>query len=121
MLWHFRLDHPNFQYLKHLFPSLFNNKDVFQCDICQFTNNQRSNYPSQPYKASKPFAMIHSDIWGSSCLQSLTGKRWFITFIDDHTCTTWLYLLKEKKCGKTNIKIFCQMIQNQFNAKIQVL
>ncbi|KAL6344335.1 hypothetical protein AAG906_037913 [Vitis piasezkii] len=29
MLWNFRLGHPNFQYLKHSFPSLFRNKDVF--------------------------------------------------------------------------------------------
>ena len=53
VLWHFRLGHLNFQYLKHLFPSFFNNKDGFQCDIYQFAKHQRSNYPSQPYKASK--------------------------------------------------------------------
>ena len=29
--------------------------------------------------------MIHSDIWGPSRIQSLTGEKWFITFIDDHT------------------------------------
>ena len=112
MLWHFRLGHPNFQYLKHLFPSLFNNKDVFQCDICQFAKHQHSNYPSQPYKASKPFAMIHSGIWGPSHLQSLIGKRWFIKFIDDHTQTIWLYLLKEKNEAEPTFKIFYQMIQN---------
>ena len=34
MLWHFRLGHPSFTYLKHLFPSLFRNNDNFQCEIC---------------------------------------------------------------------------------------
>ncbi|KZV37837.1 hypothetical protein F511_10867 [Dorcoceras hygrometricum] len=35
-LLHRRMGHPNFQYLKHLYPQLFNNQNVseFQCDIC---------------------------------------------------------------------------------------
>jgi len=36
MMWHFRLGHPSFSYLKHLFPSLFektSSKDL-HCDIC---------------------------------------------------------------------------------------
>ena len=37
------------------------------------------------------------------------------------TWTTWLYLLKEKNEAKPAFKIFYQMIQNQSNAKIQVL
>ena len=35
MLWHYRLGHPTFMYLKKLFPSLFNEKaKTFQCEIC---------------------------------------------------------------------------------------
>ena len=39
LLWHYRLGHPNFMYLKRLFPSLLINKDpkFFQCDICQLS------------------------------------------------------------------------------------
>ena len=95
MLWHSRLGHPSFQYLKQLFPSLFRNKDVFQCDFCQIAKHQRSVFPSQPYKSSKPFALIHSDIWGSSRVPNVTEKKWFITFIDDHT--NYLGLSSERK------------------------
>ena len=37
MSWHFRLGHPNFLYLKSLFPALFGNKNVsdFQCEIAK--------------------------------------------------------------------------------------
>ena len=64
MLWHFRLGHPNFQYLKKLFPTLFNNINpkLLQCEVCQFSKHVRSNYPIQGYKSSHPFAMIHSNI-----------------------------------------------------------
>ena len=62
ILWHYRLGHPSFAYLKHLFPSLFKNNDIFHCEICQFAKHQRSVFKPKPYKATKPFAMIHSDI-----------------------------------------------------------
>ena len=34
MLRHHRLGHPSFSYIRILFPSLFHNGDLFQCEIC---------------------------------------------------------------------------------------
>ncbi|CAJ2655096.1 unnamed protein product [Trifolium pratense] len=61
MLWHSRLGHPSFPYLKHLFPELFRNKDLslFKCEACEFAKHHRSHFPLQPYKPSKPFSVIH--------------------------------------------------------------
>ena len=41
MLWHYRLGHPNFIYLRKLFPALFMNKDshVLQCEIFHFSRH----------------------------------------------------------------------------------
>ena len=114
MLWHFRLGHPNFQYLRKLFPTLFKNINpkLLQCEICQFSKHVRSNYPIQGYKSSHPFTMIHSDIWGPSKVKTISGTRWFLTFIDDHTRLTWVYLMKEKSETSTRFKDFHTMIQN---------
>ncbi|KAG8492630.1 hypothetical protein CXB51_010049 [Gossypium anomalum] len=38
----------------------------------------------------------HSDLWGASRVKNITGARWLITFIDDHTRVCEVYLLKEK-------------------------
>ena len=48
VLWHFGLGHPNFQYLKHLFPKLFINKDPssFHCKICELAKHHRAYFPS---------------------------------------------------------------------------
>ena len=98
MLWHFRLGHPNFQYLKYMFPNLFlhKNPSSFQCEICELAQHRRSPFPLQPYKPCKPFSSIHSDVWGPTTVTTLSRKKWFITFINDHTKITWAYLLREK-------------------------
>ena len=77
MLWHYRLGHPNFMYLEKLFPFLFINKSpkFFSCEICQLAKHTRSGYPSLSYTPSHPFAMIHSDVWGPSRKNNITGAR----------------------------------------------
>ena len=122
ILWHFRLGHPSFQYLKHLFPNLFQNKDpsMFQCEVCALAKHQRVPFPPRPYKLSAPFSLIHSDIWGPSRVLSVSGKRWFVTFIDDHTRVCWTFLLKEKSEVETIFKNFYTMVETQFQKKIQV-
>ncbi|CAN1141583.1 Serine/threonine-protein kinase TOR, partial [Linum perenne] len=123
MLWHFRFGHPSFRYLAHLFPSLFINKksDSFNCEVCQYSKHTRSVYPSLPYKSTHPFSIIHSDIWGPSKVTDLSGSRWYITFIDDHSRLTWTYLMKTKSETATVFKTFYQMIHTQFNTPIKVL
>ena len=64
MLWHYRLGHPNFLYLKKLLPDLFEdvNSKFMQCEVCQLSKYVRNNFPVQGYQSSYPFAIIHSDI-----------------------------------------------------------
>ncbi|KAL0557130.1 hypothetical protein IC582_005648 [Cucumis melo] len=68
MLWHFWLGHPNFTYMKYLFPHLFLKIDVssLSCDVCIRAKQHRVSFPSQPYKPTQPFTLIHSDVWGPS-------------------------------------------------------
>ncbi|CAJ2635918.1 unnamed protein product [Trifolium pratense] len=122
MLWHSRLGHPSFPYLKHLFPELFRNKDLslFKCEACEFAKHHRSHFPLQPYKPSKPFSVIHSDVWGPNRTSTLSHKKLFITFIDDHSRVCWVYLLKGKSDVCQAVKDFVKMVQNQFQTNIQV-
>ena len=87
ILWHHRLGHPSFSYLKHLFPCLFDNKNFvsLDCEICQLAKHTRISLSPKPYIPSTPFSLIYSDIWGPSKIITSHGKKWFVTFIDDHT------------------------------------
>lgn len=81
MLWHYRLCHPNFMYLEKLFLALFNKikPNDLQCEVCYLSKHDRSSFPTQPYKSSYPFSIIHSDIWGPNITKNIIRARWFIT------------------------------------------
>ncbi|KAL6316670.1 hypothetical protein AAG906_019583 [Vitis piasezkii] len=107
-LWHRRLGHASFGYLKKLFPSLFAKSDIsgFRCDICELAKSHRVSFPLILNKSPFPFMVIHYDVWGPSKVPTLSGSRWFVTFIDDCTRMTWLCLMKTK---------------DEYNAKVRVL
>ncbi|CAL8990313.1 unnamed protein product, partial [Prunus brigantina] len=67
-LWHRRLGHPSFSYMKHLIPDLFSGfKDSdFTCDTCILAKSHRVPYPLSTNKCTTPFTLIHSDVWGPS-------------------------------------------------------
>lgn len=113
MLWHMRLGHSNFFYLKYLFPYLFKglNCSFFQWESRIFAKHHRSTYLPKPYKVSSPISLIHTDVWGLSKVLTHNGKCWFVTFIDDHTHLTWLYLLTNKLKIKEVYVRFYTMIE----------
>lgn len=105
-----------------MLPKLFNkNQKLFQCEICQLSKHTRIPHPPQLYKPSQPFCVIHNDVWRPSRVRNVTGSRWFVTFIDDHTRITWVYLMKDiSKFGRI-FECFHTMVQTQFQSKIRVL
>ena len=123
MMWHRRLGHPSLSYLKRLFPHLFRNKKSISlnCEMCQLAKQTRVPYSLKPYVSSQPFSLVHSDIWGPCRIKNISGSKWFITFIDDHTRLCWVYLLKDKSKASTTFKNFHALIQNQFQTKIHTL
>uniref|UniRef100_A0A453T648 Integrase catalytic domain-containing protein n=1 Tax=Aegilops tauschii subsp. strangulata TaxID=200361 RepID=A0A453T648_AEGTS len=65
--------------------------------------------------------MIHSDVWGPCEVRSISGHRWFVTFIDCFSHYTWLYLLKHKSDVCSVFKDLCALIKNQHGATIKTL
>ena len=120
-LQHRRLGHPSFNVLKVVFPSLFKNVSIesLHGDICEFAKHKRSSYPRSNTRTFVPFELIHSDIWGPSNISNISGFRWFVSFIDDCTRVTWIYLLKQKSDVSSIFPRFHNMIQTQFGVQIK--
>ncbi|KAM1740938.1 hypothetical protein ACFX12_011118 [Malus domestica] len=122
-LWHRRLGHPSFGYLKLLFPQLFPQfkESDFHCEICILAKSYRVSYPLRLNKSFVPFMVVHSDVWGPARILTISGFRWFVTFIDDCTRMTWVFPMKLKSEVPTKFNIFHQYIATQFDKKIQTL
>jgi Reverse transcriptase (RNA-dependent DNA polymerase)/Integrase core domain/gag-polypeptide of LTR copia-type/GAG-pre-integrase domain len=118
-LWHQRLGHPSDRIL-HLFDlSLIH--DTKTCHPCQFAKLHRLPFPEHSNKSNKLFELIHSDVWGNSPIDSKEGFKYFVTFIDDKSRATWLYLLKSKKEVSSVFQKFYNMVENQFNTTVKFL
>ena len=123
MLWHRRLGHPTFGLLQFLFPSLLSNKNVstFRCEDCELGKHHRTSFYPSNNKSSVPFSLIHSDVWGPSRVVALKGHRWFVSFIDDFSRATWIYMMKDKSEVNLIFKNFHKMICTQFDARVKII
>jgi Reverse transcriptase (RNA-dependent DNA polymerase)/Integrase core domain/gag-polypeptide of LTR copia-type len=116
-LWHNRLGHPSDHVIRLLGITL----NSVDCDSCHFAKQHRLPFADRLDKAENLFDLIHSDTWGSAPVDSKESFKYFLTFIDDKSRVTWLYLLKSKKEVPTIFKNFYNMIENQFGTSIKVL
>lgn len=67
------------------------------------------------------FNLIHVDIWGGYHEPSLTGAKYFLTIIDDHTRSTWVYLMKHKSETQNLLINFIYLVETQFDKKVKVV
>ena len=93
---HCRLGHLSLPLLKKLCPQ-FSSLLSLDCESCQFAKHHRLSYsPRVNKRASAPFELVHSYVWGPCPVVSPTEFRYFVTFVDDYSRTTWLYLMKNR-------------------------
>ena len=123
ILWHFRLGHPSFNKfssLQDVLPS-FSSKCNDICTICPLAKQKRLPFPSNNNMSTKPFALIHVDVWGPYFVCTYDGFRFFLTIVDDATRSTWVYLMKAKFDVKQLLISFYNMILTQFNIGIKAI
>ena len=82
--WHKRLGHPSYSKM-YLFP--FGNKFCKEKDInckdCIFGKMKSIPFPTRTFVTTRPFELVHSDVWGPSPVLSKGGYSYYVTFIDD--------------------------------------
>ena len=96
LLIHRRLDHQNIFKLQKMV-SHFSNLSSLECESCQLEKHTLVSFLKRLKSQTKsPFELIHTDIWGSSRTASTLGFQYFVTFIDDFSHYTWLFLMKSQ-------------------------
>ena len=118
---HCRSSHPSLSLLKKLYPQ-FSSLSSLNCESCQYVKLHRVHLsPRVNKRVSAPFELVHLDIWGPCPIMSPTGFKYFITFVDDFSRITWLYLMKRRSELFSHFSAFCSEIQTQFHTHVQTL
>jgi hypothetical protein len=64
--------------------------------------------------------LVFSDVWGPA-LESLGRKKYYVSFIDDFSKFTWIYLLKYKSEVFQKFHEFQALVERLFDHKILVV
>ena len=121
LLLHNRLGHPRLSKFRKLVP-LFFSLSSLECESCQLRKHTRVLFPKRLDPQTKsPFELVHYDIWGPSRSTSTLGFRNFVTFIDDYSRCTWLFLMKTRTELFSIFQKFHAEICTQFNTSIHIL
>jgi hypothetical protein len=65
------------------------------CDACQKAKSHQLPYPKSFSVSTVPLQLVFSDVWGPT-LASVGRYKYYVSFIDDYSKFTWIYLLKNK-------------------------
>ena len=102
MMWHQRLGHIGEKGLQSLqgkcmVEGMFNCNSNFDfCEHCLYGKQNRVKFPFGATRAKEIMMLIHSDVFGHVRVPSLGGSLYYVSFINDLSRNTWLYLLKKK-------------------------
>jgi hypothetical protein len=118
VLWHQRLAHPSKNVLTKLMPSL--DARNITCDTCHLSKSTRLPFSPSMSRANEMFELVHSDVWGPT-IESFNGYKYFVTFVDDFSRVTWIYLLKFKSEVVDVFKDFHTLVMTQFSTKLKIL
>ena len=66
-------------------------------------------------------ALAWSDVWGPAPVETLGGKRYYVTFTDDHSCLTYLCMLRQKSETFAAYQQFEAWLNQQLAVKVHML
>ena len=119
-LWHHRLGHPATQTLHYALKSnnipyigVFN-----KCHDCFSNKIHKLPFSKSTISSSYPLEIVYSDVWGLARINSIDCFRYYVIFIDHFSKYVWLYPLKLKSNVSFIFPIFKNLVENQFNTKI---
>jgi len=125
-IWHRKLGHLGDEALKKLLKitegidlSLMEiNDNKRLCKACVEAKHARSKFENTRTKATRPLQLIHTDLCGPFDPITWDGNKYFITFLDDYTHYTMVYLLKSKAEAADKIKEYVSRMETRLDKKV---
>uniref|UniRef100_A0AAG5D8R7 Endonuclease n=1 Tax=Anopheles atroparvus TaxID=41427 RepID=A0AAG5D8R7_ANOAO len=92
------------------------------CEPCLKSKSVRTSFPKESLSStSAVMDLVHTDVCGPVETPSVSGYRYFMTMIDDHSRYCVMYLLKQKSEVANKIEEYVRMTQNMFGHKPKVI
>lgn len=89
------------------------------CEPCVYGKQTRKPFPTVNERRSKrPLELIHTDVCGKIEPIAWDGSKYFVTFIDDFTHFTVVYVIEKKSEVLEKFKQYTTMVEVQFQAKV---
>jgi hypothetical protein len=102
--WHRRMNHPGMERLKRMvnfdivndFMVSDSKRASLDCDDCDISKLTRAPHTKPAERAKGVLECVFSDVHGPIQVQGKKGEHYWVTFIDDYSRFTMLYMLKTK-------------------------
>nr|GEX54097.1 putative ribonuclease H-like domain-containing protein [Tanacetum cinerariifolium] len=124
-LWHRRFSHLNFATINNLMknnlvqclPKMKFEKDHL-CSSCeQGKIHQKHHKSKMAFASNKALYLLHMDLCGPLCIESINGKRYVLVVVDDYSRYTWVFFLHSKDEASGVIISFIK--KTQVNLQLQ--
>ncbi|TXG52359.1 hypothetical protein EZV62_021528 [Acer yangbiense] len=123
--WHRSLSHPSSKVLSQVLNNCNEkiklNSDFTFCDAYQYGKSHLLPYQVSNSHASNILDLVHTDLWGLAPIQSTSGYRYYMHFLNDHNRFTLIFPLKLKSEVFGVFLQFKTLVENQFERKIKCL
>nr|GEX53193.1 retrovirus-related Pol polyprotein from transposon TNT 1-94 [Tanacetum cinerariifolium] len=118
-LWHYHLSHLNFGAINHLAKqglvrglSKLKFKKEHLCSACAMgKSTKKSHKPKFEDTNQEKLYLLHMDLCGPMCVESVNGKKYILIIVDDYSRFTWVKFSRSKDEALDFIIKFLKMIQ----------
>jgi hypothetical protein len=123
---HFILGHPSLDIVSRVVKntslpvSSFNFNKNSACISCQLGKSKQQPFQASNRVSKQPLELTHYDVL-TSPIQSISGCKYHVIFIDDFSRFTWIYPLHNKSKVFEHFVKFKLLVENQFTTKIKQL
>ncbi|KAJ9560663.1 hypothetical protein OSB04_005823 [Centaurea solstitialis] len=116
-LWHARLGHVHYKRMRDmskmsLLPAFELNGE--KCKTCMLTKITRQPFAKNINRDTKVLELVHSDLCDFHSTPSLGNKKYVVTFIDDATRYSYVYLYHTKDEALEKFKIYKQEVKPNY-------
>lgn len=120
--WYGRLGHPTFATVHRILrdnslPFESNKALAHVCDACQQAKSRQLPFPKSVSVSKAPLELVFSDVWGPAPT-SVGRHDYYVSFIDDYSKFTWIYLIKHKSEVFQKFRDFQAHAERLLNCKI---